>query len=118
MTTLPNDPEERERALQLAQQARRDRADIRAKLAAGKLSVKDVLDRGAYGKTDESGEHARTAGRMRVSTVLLAVKGIGKTRADKIMSDIGVAGTDRLDTLNKAQREGIVKMLEEMGLQQ
>ena len=72
--------EDRKKALEKAQKVRKERAALREEMKAGKLAMKDVIDR--------KGEDI--VGGMRVKYVLESMPGIGKVRAKEIMDQIGI----------------------------
>ena len=86
-------PEDRAKALEKAAQARKARAEIKAQLKSGKLTLKDMLSR----------EGDDTVGKMKVSTVLESLPGVGKVRARKIMEEIGISESRRVRGLGAQQ---------------
>src|SRR5687768_3492082 len=77
--------EQRKAALAKAAEARRARAEIKAKLKNGSLGLTDVLT-----STDE------TLGKMKVSALLESLPSVGKVRAQKVMEELNIAPTRRL----------------------
>jgi hypothetical protein len=109
--------EERAKGVALALEARQARAQIKDNVTSGAVTVQRVLADGAYGHTDELGQHARIAGRIEVGDLLLSVHGVGPVHAAEILAEAGVEDADeRLDRLNGRQREAIVAALEARGL--
>ncbi|MDA8026399.1 MAG: integration host factor, actinobacterial type [Actinomycetota bacterium] len=94
-------PEQRADALRKAAEARKQRAEIKEKLKLGTVTLKELLDKAP---NDE------LVGKMKVSSVLEALPGIGKVRSKKIMDSVGINETRRLQGLGAKQRE---KLLEE-----
>jgi hypothetical protein len=86
--------EQRRQALEKAAEARRKRAELKAQLKSGKLSLKDVLSR----QDDD------TVGKMKVSAVLEALPGVGKVRARKIMEKLDISASRRVKGLGPKQR--------------
>ncbi len=85
--------EQRKSALEKAAKVRKERAEIKKKLKAGKLKVSDVLknaDDEIYGK-------------MTVKSVIESLPGVGKLRAAKIMEEIGISETRRVKGLGPKQ---------------
>lgn len=90
---------ERQAALKKALEVRRQRAEVRAKLKNGSMSLKSVLD-----KADD-----KIVGRMKVSAVLESLPGIGKVRARSILDELGISPTRRVQGLGVRQSEGLLK---------
>lgn len=111
-------PEQRIEALSLALEARKKRAAVKNQVTFGTTRVEQVLEEGAYGTTDELGEHARVSGRIEIGDLLLAVRGVGPSHAATILTEAGVEdASEHLDKLNADQRQAIVRALVERGLQ-
>jgi len=91
--------EQRKQALQKAAEARRKRAELKGELKSGKRTLKDVLAR--------SGED--TVGKMKVSTVLESLPGVGKVRAAKIMEKLDISATRRVRGLGAKQRQALLE---------
>ena len=87
--------EERTRALEIANQARRERAELKRNMKAGRITPKTALD-------------AKAAQRMRVEDFLASLPGIGKAKARKIMVAVGIAPNRRVRGLGRWQREWVV----------
>jgi len=81
-------PEQRAQALAKAAEARKKRAEVKGELKSGKRTLADVL------KT--AGDDG-TLGKMKVSTVLESLPGVGKVRAQKIMEDLQKNASVQLD---------------------
>lgn len=102
-TNLPKlTDEQRREALQKAAETRTARAKILADVKAGKVSVEDVIS------------HADDPiyGRMRVRAVLLAIPGVGKSRAEGFMESAKISGTRRIAGLGKNQRANLIEFAE------
>ena len=78
----PLTDEQRRQALIKAAEARRVRAQIKELLKVGSLSLEDLLERS---DTDEN------IGRMKVLSVLESLPRLGKVKARRTMSDIGIS---------------------------
>jgi len=89
--------EQRKQALEKAAEARRKRAELKGQLKSGKLMLKDVLSR-----SDD------TVGKMKVSTVLESLPGVGKVRARKIMEKLDISASRRVRGLGAKQRESLL----------
>ena len=91
--------EQRKQALEKAAQARKARADIKAQLKAGKLTLEQLL-----GKSGDD-----IVGKMKVSNVLESLPGVGKVRAQKIMEELDISATRRIRGLGAKQREQLLE---------
>ena len=89
-------PEQRAQALAKAAEARKKRAEVKGELKSGKRTLADVL------KT--AGDDG-TLGKMKVSTVLESLPGVGKVRAQKIMEELDISASRRVRGLGSKQRE-------------
>jgi len=97
--------QERAAALAKAAAARKDRSELRAKLRNGSLDLADVLHSSAA-----SGD--ATVTKMRVSALLEALPGVGKTRAAQIMERLDIATNRRVGGLGVHQRRALVTEFE------
>ena len=87
-------PEQRQQALAKAAVARKKRAELKGELKAGTRTLKDVLSR----QGDD------TVGKMKVSTVLESLPGVGKVRAQKLMEELDISASRRVRGLGAKQR--------------
>lgn len=94
--------EQRKEALAKAAEARKRRAVIKGELKAGKLTLGGLLER--------SGDDI--VGKMKVSTVLESLPGVGKVRATKIMEELDISATRRIRGLGAKQREMLLTKFE------
>ena len=92
-------PEQREQALKKAAEARKKRAEVKGELKSGKRTLADLLRRA---------DNDYTLGKMKVSTVLESLPGVGKVRAQKIMEELDISATRRLRGLGSKQREQLL----------
>ena len=90
--------EQRKQALAKAAEARKKRAEIKAQLKSGKLSLDGLLAR--------SGDDI--VGKMKVSNVLESLPGVGKVRATKIMEELDISASRRVRGLGAKQREQLL----------
>lgn len=99
---LPNLSEaDRQAALKKAAEARQKRAELRGKIKAGDMSFADVMKR-----ADDP-----IVARMKVSTLLESLPGFGKAKAAKIMSDLEISESRRVQGLGARQREQLMQRL-------
>ncbi|HEY2125944.1 MAG TPA: integration host factor, actinobacterial type [Streptosporangiaceae bacterium] len=98
MALPPLTPDQRAAALEKAARARKERAEIKARLKKNELKLSDVLKEG---QTDD------VLGKMKVSALLEAVPGIGKVRARQIMERLGIAESRRVRGLGANQRAAL-----------
>jgi hypothetical protein len=90
--------EQRREALAKAAVARKKRAEVKEKLKTGRLPLKDLLDR----REDE------TVGKMKVSSVLESMPGVGKVRARKLMERLDISASRRVRGLGAKQKEALL----------
>lgn len=93
--------EEKKRALKKAQRVRSERAKIRQELKAGKKSIREVLE-----KVDND-----VIAKMRVAYLLESLPRIGKVRTRKIMNEIGIDETRRIQGLGVRQKQALIQRL-------
>lgn len=92
--------EQREHARMMALRARRERADLRASLRKGAVSITQAL---------ESDHEAHR--RMRVRDLLSSLPGIGPIRSAQIMDLAGIASTKRVGGLTQLQRDRLIQVM-------
>ena|SRR6266571_1422066 len=90
-------PEQRQQALAKAAEARKKRAQLKAELKSQKLTLREVL-----GRSDD------TVGKMKVSTVLESLPGVGKVRAQKLMEELDISASRRVRGLGAKQRQQLL----------
>jgi hypothetical protein len=96
---LPTLTEEQRRdALAKAAVARKKRAELKDQLKTGRLRLGDILAR----KEDD------TVAKMRVSSVLESLPGVGKVRARKLMERLDISASRRVRGLGAKQKEALL----------
>jgi hypothetical protein len=95
--------EQRQAALDKAGAARRIRAELKEKLKMGSLTLRELL---AEGDSDE------VVGKMKVLAVLESLPGLGKVKARRLMEEVGISETRRIQGLGEQQRK---KLFEKLG---
>jgi DNA uptake protein ComE-like DNA-binding protein len=101
MATPPTlTPEQRAAALEKAKEARSARADIKARLKMGSMSLSEAL------ASDDS-----NVGKLKVVSLLESLPGVGKVKARKVMDDIGIADNRRIQGLGTQQRQSLLTAL-------
>lgn len=93
-------PEERAVALQRAAQARAVRAEIKQQLKSGSVSLSSVI---------KKGESDDAIGKLRVSSLLEALPGVGRVRAQALLEEIGIAESRRVRGLGPRQTAALVE---------
>ena len=93
--------EQKTESLKKAQEVRSKRAQVRADLKAGKLTLEEVLQR----TNDE------IIGKMRVVYLLESLPRIGKVRSLQIMDEVGIDESRRVQGLGVRQKEALLKKL-------
>lgn len=91
-------PEQRREALAKAAEARRKRAEIKDQLKSERLTLRDVLNR-----ADDN-----ILGKMKVSSVLESLPGVGKVRARKLMERLDISTSRRVRGLGSKQKEALL----------
>ncbi len=91
--------EQRAAALAKAAEARRVRAEVKALVSTGTLTVADVLERG---------EHDDLVGGMKIKAVLVSVPRFGKVKTKRFLEEHGIAENRRLRSLTDRQRAVLV----------
>lgn len=94
-------PEDRAKALAKAAEARQKRAAVRAKIKAGEMSFADVMKKAAD----------PVIARMKVSTLLESLPGFGRARASKLMAELKISESRRVQGLGARQREQLMERL-------
>jgi hypothetical protein len=92
-------PEQRIEALAKAAEARRKRAEVKESLKNGKTDLEQILDR-----SDEG-----IVGKMKVSSVLESLPGVGKVRARKIMERLDISESRRIRGLGAKQKDSLLR---------
>ncbi|WP_030237669.1 integration host factor, actinobacterial type [Streptomyces sp. NRRL S-350] len=98
MALPPLTPEVRAEALKKAMAARKERADILTALKAGTLSLPEVLAR-------QDDVIAKT----KVRRLLTALPGVGAVSADRLLGELGISETRRVQGLGPRQREVLLE---------
>jgi hypothetical protein len=94
----PLTEEQRRDALEKAAAARRKRAELKEQLKSGRTTLKELLER-----KDE------VVGKMKVSTVLESLPGVGRVRARKLMERLDISESRRLRGLGAKQKENLLQ---------
>jgi hypothetical protein len=92
--------EQRQAALEKAAEARRTRAEVKAKLKAGSLGLGELFDQATR---DEA------LAKLKVVSVLESLPGVGKVQARRIMEELDISESRRLRGLGRNQREGLLR---------
>ena len=100
-TPPPLTPEQRTAALAKAAEARAARAEIKARLKMGSMSLSEAL------ASDDT-----NVGKLKVVSLLESLPGVGKVKARKIMEDVEIADNRRVQGLGAQQK---LKLLEQLG---
>ncbi len=101
MATPPQlTPEQRAAALVKAAEARAARAEIKARLKMGSMSLHEALD------SDDNNVH-----KLKVVSMLESLPGVGKVKARRLMEEIGIADNRRVQGLGAQQRKALLAEL-------
>ncbi|WP_245634473.1 integration host factor, actinobacterial type [Janibacter limosus] len=93
-------PQQRTDALARATAARRARAELRQGLKSRAIGLAEVLE---AGRTDP------VVARMRVTTVVESMPGVGPATAVRIMQELGIAASRRIRGLGPHQRTALLE---------
>lgn len=96
-------PEQRKAALEKAAKARKERAELKDHLKAGRVTLAELL-----GKADKDD----IVGKMKVLAVLESLPGTGKVKARRLMEQVGISETRRLQGLGAKQRDSLLEAVE------
>ena len=94
----PLSAEQRRDALKKAAEARRKRAELKEQLKSGRTTLRELLDRTGDG----------VVGKMKVSTVLESLPGVGRVRARKLMERLDISESRRMRGLGAKQKENLL----------
>ena len=101
MATPPQlTPEQRAAALAKAAEARAARAEIKARLKTGSMTLAEAL------ASDDT-----NVGKLKVVSLLESLPGVGKVKARKVMEEIGIADNRRVQGLGAQQRQALLDAL-------
>ena len=95
-------PEQRQAALEKAAAARKQRAELKDRLKMGSVSLKELLDQG---------QNNEVIGKMKVLAVLESLPGLGKVKARRVMDEVGISDTRRVQGLGEQQRRKLLEKL-------
>ncbi len=90
-------PDEKRKALEKAQAIRKARAELREQLKKGELKVEEIL------KRDDP-----VVARMKVSYLLRSLPRVGRVKAEKIMREVGINESRRVQGLGKRQKQALL----------
>jgi len=94
----PLTEEQRRQALEKAAIARRKRAELKEQLKSGRTNLSDLISR----------THDEVVGKMKVSTVLESLPGVGRVRARKIMERLDISESRRMREHGAKQKENLL----------
>lgn len=101
MATPPQlTPEQRTAALAKAAEARAARAEIKARLKMGSMTLAEAL-----ASSDVN------VGKLKVVSLLESLPGVGKVKARKIMDDVEIADNRRVQGLGAQQKAKLRELL-------
>jgi len=102
MATPPQlTPEQRAAALVKAGEARAARAEIKARLKMGSMTLAEALE-SADGNV----------GKLKVVSMLESLPGVGKVKARRVMEDVEIADNRRVQGLGRQQKLKLLEMLD------
>jgi signal recognition particle GTPase len=95
--------DQRQAALEKAAAVRKQRAELKDRLKMGSVTLNELLNQG---QSDE------VVGKMKVLAVLQSLPGLGQVKARRVMEEVGISDTRRVQGLGEQQRR---KLLEKLG---
>jgi hypothetical protein len=102
-------PEQRQRALEKAGAARRQRAEVKDKLKMGALSLGELFD-----ATDRGDESGNMLAKLKVVSVLESLPGVGKVNAKRLLKGLDISEGRRLGGVGDKQRERLLRVVDDM----
>jgi len=90
-------PEEKKKALEKAQHMRKERALLRQRLKKGEVKFSEILE-----------GNDPVVQRMKVSYLLRSLPRVGKVKADRIMEEVGIDESRRVQGLGKRQKQALM----------
>jgi hypothetical protein len=103
MATPPQlNPEQRAAALAKAAEARVARAALKGRLKMGSYTLAEAI---------AAADNDPVVGKLKVVAMLESLPGVGKVKARKVMEDIGIADTRRVQGLGAQQRLALLEQL-------
>jgi DNA uptake protein ComE-like DNA-binding protein len=101
MATPPQlTPEQRSAALAKAGEARAARAEIKARLKMGSMSLNEALT-----------SQDPNVGKLKVVSLLESLPGVGKVKARRLMEDVEIADNRRVQGLGAQQKAKLLELL-------
>ena len=101
MSPLPElTNEQRAEALRKAAEARRIRAEVKDRLKMGFLTFDELLT---------EADMIENVGKLKTLAALESMPGLGKVKARRLMTEIGIAENRRLRGLGEAQRRRLIE---------
>ncbi len=96
------DPAQRAAALAKAAEARVARAELKNKLKMGSMTLREAL---------EAADSNPVVGKLKVLALLESLPGLGKVKARRLMEEIGIADSRRVQGLGAQQRQALLEKL-------
>lgn len=93
-------PEQRAENLAKAARVRRERAELKDKLKMGLVTLPELLERA---------ESDDVVAKMKLVSVIESLPGVGKVKARRLMSEIGIAEARRVRGLGTQQRVALLE---------
>lgn len=81
---------------------RKERSEVKRQIKTGALSLAEALDRAA---SDEA------IGKMRVIALLESLPAVGKVKAERLLEQVGIAKTRRVQGLGAHQRADLLRIV-------
>lgn len=94
-------PEQRKAALEKAAEARHARAELRAKIKSGEMTIEKVL----------TTEDNPVIDKLKVKDMIASLPGYGKAKVANIMEELNISETRRVKGLGTRQRAELIERL-------
>ena len=95
--------EQRQQALEKATQSRRLRAEMKARLKIGALTLEELFE-----MADRDDEEGEMLAKLKVLSVLESLPSVGKVNAKRLMRAVGIKESRRIGGVGRKQREALL----------
>lgn len=99
----PLSAEQRQRALEKAAESRRLRAEVKARLKIGVLSLSELFE-----QADRGDAEAEMLSKLKVLAVVESLPNVGKVNARRLMRAVGIKESRRIGGVGRKQREALL----------
>lgn len=96
-------PEQRQQALEKAAESRRLRAETKARLKIGALTLDELFE-----LADRDDSDAEMLAKLKVVSVVESLPSVGKVNAKRLMRALGIKESRRIGGVGRKQREALL----------